>query len=138
VSEPRTVLITGGSRGLGAGLVRSFLDAGDRVATCSRSATPETDAWSADPSLAERFLFEALDLGDRVATDAFVGRVTERLGAVDVLVNNAGVARDNVLGLVREDEIDEVIDLNLKATIRLTRAVTRRMLRRGSRHQGRA
>jgi 3-oxoacyl-[acyl-carrier protein] reductase len=132
VSEPRTVLITGGSRGLGAGLVRSFLDAGDRVATCSRSATGETDAWSADPNLADRFLFEPLDLGDRGATEAFVGRVIERFGAVDVLVNNAGVARDNVLGLVREDEIDEVIDLNLKATISLTRAVSRRMLRRGS------
>jgi 3-oxoacyl-[acyl-carrier protein] reductase len=132
VSEPRTVLITGGSRGLGAGLVRSFLDAGDRVATCSRSATGETDAWSADPNLADHFLFEPLDLGDRGATEAFVGRVIERLGAVDVLVNNAGVARDNVLGLVREDEIDEVIDLNLKATISLTRAVSRRMLRRGS------
>jgi len=132
MSEPRTVLITGGSRGLGAGLVRAFLDDGDRVATCSRSATAETEAWSADAQLADRFLFEPVDLADAEAVDAFVGRVVERFGRIDVLVNNAGVARDNVLGLVRDDEIHEVIDLNLKATIRLTRAVSRRMLRQGS------
>jgi 3-oxoacyl-[acyl-carrier protein] reductase len=130
VSEPRTVIVTGGSRGLGAGLVRSFLDAGDRVATCSRSPTPETDAWTAE--LGERFLFEALDVTDRPAAGAFVGNVVERFGHVDVLVNNAGVARDGVIGLLRDDDVDTVIDLNLKATIEMTRLVVRRMLPRGA------
>ena len=131
MSEQRTILITGGSRGLGAGLVRSFLELGDRVATCSRSATELTDGWSADPELSDRFMHEPLDLSDHEATAAFAGRVADRFGDVDVLVNNAGIARDNVLGLVREEEVDEVIDLNLKATIHLTRAVSRRMLVRG-------
>jgi 3-oxoacyl-[acyl-carrier protein] reductase len=130
--EPRTVIVTGGSRGLGVALVQSFLDAGDRVATCSRTATAHTDAWSADEGLSDRFLFQACDLADRDATDAFVHAVVERFGRVDVLVNNAGVARDGVLGLFSDDDTDAVVDLNLKGTIHITKLVSRRMLRHGS------
>jgi 3-oxoacyl-[acyl-carrier protein] reductase len=126
----RTVIVTGGSRGLGAGLVRSFLESGDRVATCSRTPTPETDAWTAEHG--DRFHFEALDVTDRDAAAAFVGNVVERFGPIDVLVNNAGVARDGVLALVQEDDVDTVIDLNLKASIEMTRLVVRRMLPRGA------
>lgn len=129
---PRVVLVTGGSRGLGAGIVRAFLDAGDLVATCSRSATPLTDGWASDPATADRFLFAPFALTDREATEAFVRDVVARFGEIDVLVNNAGMARDGVLGLAQDDDIDEVVDLNLKATIRLTRFVSRRMLRRGA------
>lgn len=127
----RIVLVTGGSRGLGAGIVEGFLAAGDTVVTCSRSATDRTDAWAADPSLAGRFHFEAVDIVDAEAAAAFVGRVVERHGRIDVLVNNAGVARDGVIGLVTERDIDDVLDLNLRATFVMTRLVVRRMLLAG-------
>jgi 3-oxoacyl-[acyl-carrier protein] reductase len=130
----RVVLVTGGSRGLGAGLVRSFLELGDAVATCSRSPTPETDAWSSDAALAERFSYQAVDLADPRACAAFVRGVIDRLGRIDVLVNNAGVARDGVLPLFGDEDIDQVIDLNLRATIHITRLVSRRML---TQHSGR-
>jgi 3-oxoacyl-[acyl-carrier protein] reductase len=109
--------------------VRSFLESGDRVATCSRTPTPDTDAWTAEQG--DRFHFEPLDVTDRDAAAAFVGNVIERFGPIDVLVNNAGVARDGVLALVQEDDVDTVIDLNLKASIEMTRLVVRRMLPRG-------
>jgi 3-oxoacyl-[acyl-carrier protein] reductase len=128
----RVVIVTGGSRGLGAGIVQAYLDSGDRVATCARSATAETDAWSADPALAGRFLFRAADLAQVDDVNAFVQAVVAEWDHVDVLVNNAGVARDGVLGLVRDDDIDTVVDLNIKGTIYTTRAVSRRMLARGS------
>ena len=128
----RSVIVTGGSRGLGAGLVRAFLDAGDRVATCSRSRTELVEGWEADPALAGRFLFEPVDLGDRLAADAFVRSVAERFGEVDVLVNNAGVAREGVLALMQDEDVDAVVDLNIKATVYVTRAAVRRMLPRGS------
>lgn len=127
----RSVIVTGGSRGLGAGLVQAFLDAGDRVATCSRTPTPAVEAWAADPDLAERFYFEQVDLVERPACDAFVRSVADRFGGVDVLVNNAGIAREGVLGLVQDDDIETVLDLNVRATIQVTRAAVRRMLPRG-------
>jgi 3-oxoacyl-[acyl-carrier protein] reductase len=135
MSEDRRVtVITGGSRGLGAGLVRSFLELGDIVATCSRSSTSETDGWSADTALAERFYYEAVDLADQKAAEAFIHNVVARFGRIDVLVNNAGVARDGVIALFSDADADQVIDLNLRATIAVTRAVSRRML---TQHSGR-
>jgi 3-oxoacyl-[acyl-carrier protein] reductase len=128
VSEPRTVVVTGGSRGLGAGLAAAFLEAGDRVATCARSSSPQVEKWQAEHP--DRFLFDAVDLSDRAAADAFLGSVVERWETIDVLVNNAGVARDGVLGLFSDDDTDTVVDLNLKATIHVTRVVVRRMLAR--------
>ena len=126
----RTVVITGGSKGLGAGIVQSFLDSGDRVATCSRSATPLVKEWEAEHS--DRFLFLEADISDREQSGAFVKAVTEKWGAVDVLVNNAGVARDGILALFSDEDTDTVIDLNLKGTIHLTRAVVRSMLTKRS------
>ncbi|QYJ03932.1 3-oxoacyl-ACP reductase FabG [Nocardioides panacisoli] len=128
---PRTVVVTGGSRGLGAGIVQSFLDAGDRVATCSRSATDLVEQWQSDEALADRFLFLKADVSDRDQATGFVTAVVEEWGSIDVLVNNAGVARDGVLALFSDDDADTVIDLNLKATISLTRRVVRNMLAHG-------
>ena len=128
----RSVIITGGSRGLGAGLVDSFLESGDRVATCSRSSSDLTDRLSKDPSLEGRYLFRAVDLADRVASKAFVKEVIKEFGGVDVLVNNAGVAPEGVMALFSDDSADLAIDLNLKATVSITRTVVRRMLVQGS------
>jgi 3-oxoacyl-[acyl-carrier protein] reductase len=126
------VLVTGGSRGLGVELVRSFLEGGDNVATCSRTPTPEIEAWLAQPELAERFHYAAFDLADRSSCGEFVKSVVDRFERIDVLVNNAGLAREGVLGLVRDADVDAVVDLNLKATIHVTKLVVRRMLAQGS------
>jgi 3-oxoacyl-[acyl-carrier protein] reductase len=126
----RSVLITGGSRGLGACLVNSFLELGDSVATCSRSPSQATDAWGSE--WPERFYYEPVDLTNTDAREAFVANVLARFGHIDVLVNNAGVARDRVLPLMRAQEIAEMIDLNLIATIQVTRLVSGQMLRRRS------
>jgi 3-oxoacyl-[acyl-carrier protein] reductase len=131
MSATRRVIVTGGSRGLGASLVREFLEAGDRVATCSRAPTAEIEGWAAQRELDDRFHYEALDLADRACTAAFVANVFERWGGIDVLVNNAGVAHAAVLGLIRDEEVDALLDLNLRATIQLTKLVVRHMLVQG-------
>jgi 3-oxoacyl-[acyl-carrier protein] reductase len=121
-------MITGGSRGLGAALVETFLELGDSVATCSRSRTINVARWTDDERLVERFHYESVDLADHDACDEFVRGVIERFGRLDVLVNNAGVASDGLLPLLPDEQIDELIDLNLRATIQITRRVARRML----------
>lgn len=125
-TEPRVVIVTGGSRGLGAGFVRSFLDSGDLVATCARSETDEVKEWSNQHP--ERFLFCSTDLSDAASVDEFVRAVIDRWGRIDVLINNAGVARDGILAMAGDDDIDTVVDLNLKGTLYVTRQVSRRML----------
>src|SRR5580704_10785467 len=123
------VLVTGGSKGIGVALVQGFLDAGDSVATCSRTATAQTDEWTA--KFGERFLFHPADLADRSSCADMVHAVVERFGRIDVLVNNAGVAFDGVVGLLADEEVDAVIDVNLRGTFAVTKLVVRRMLMGG-------
>lgn len=132
-SDARPVaLVTGGSKGLGAGLVEAYLAAGYAVATCARSDSDRVRAWQSDPDLEGRFVFVPADLAERAEADAFVKRALAEFGQVDVLVNNAGVAREGVIGLFRDDDLDQVVDLNLKGTVYVTRAASRAMLARRS------
>jgi 3-oxoacyl-[acyl-carrier protein] reductase len=132
MSEQRVALITGGSRGLGAGIVSAFLAAGYCVETCSRSSTELVSAWESDPELSGRFHFSSVDVSDRAQAEQFVKDAVARRGSVDVLVNNAGVAREGVIGLFGDDALDQVVDLNLKGTFYVTRAASRAMLARRS------
>jgi 3-oxoacyl-[acyl-carrier protein] reductase len=129
---PRIALVTGGSRGLGAGLVEAFLGAGYCVETCARTTTDTVKAWEEDPELKERFHFSAADVSDPADAERFVKEAAARWGALDVLVNNAGVAREGVIGLFPDEALDQVVDLNLKGTIYVTRAASRVMLARRS------
>jgi 3-oxoacyl-[acyl-carrier protein] reductase len=130
--EARTVLITGGSRGLGAGIVAAYLEAGDRVAACARSRTPEVEAWEREHP--DRFLFQEVDLSNREQTESFVANVVERWSSIEVLINNAGVARDGILAMSDDDDVDVVVDLNIKGTLHITKLVSRRMLARRRGH----
>ncbi|HVU71893.1 MAG TPA: 3-oxoacyl-ACP reductase FabG [Mycobacteriales bacterium] len=127
----RSVIVTGGSRGLGAGLVASFLASGDRVSSCSRSRTDNVDRWESDPDTKDRFLHRDVDLSDRDAVQTFVRDVVATYGRVDVLINNAGVAQEGVLATMGDAETDQVIDLNLRGTLAMTKAVVRRMFAQG-------
>jgi 3-oxoacyl-[acyl-carrier protein] reductase len=128
----RVALITGGSKGLGAGLVDAYLAAGYCVETCSRSKTERVEAWESDPNIQGRFTFTSADVSDSEEADGFVKQAAARRGRIDVLVNNAGVAREGVIGLFADAPIDQVVDLNLKGTIYVTRAASRVMLAKRS------
>jgi 3-oxoacyl-[acyl-carrier protein] reductase len=121
-------LVTGGSRGLGLALVEGLLEAGGRVATFSRSATPEIDRLAADPAYTDRFMFARIDMRDAAGAGAFVRAIRDRFGRLDALVNNAGIALDGVHGLFADEAIDDVLDVNLRAPLKLTRHAVRQML----------
>ncbi|CAM3354996.1 SDR family NAD(P)-dependent oxidoreductase [Nocardioides dubius] len=129
-TEARVALITGGSKGLGAGLVDAFLAAGYVVETCSRSRTERVAEWERE--FGDRFAFTAADVSVSAEADAFVKQAAARRGRIDVLVNNAGVAPEGVIGLFGDDAIDRVVDLNLKGSVYVARAASRVMLARRS------
>jgi 3-oxoacyl-[acyl-carrier protein] reductase len=130
--DRRVALITGGSKGLGVGLVQAFLDAGYCVATCARSSSGQVEKWQGDSDTAERFFFAPADVSVRADAERFVKDAGKRWGRIDVLVNNAGVAREGVIALFGDDDVDTVVDLNLKGTVYVTRAASRVMLARRS------
>jgi 3-oxoacyl-[acyl-carrier protein] reductase len=129
--EPSPVaLVSGGSRGLGAALVAGFLARGYRVATMSRGETNEIAEWRR--SRGDGFHWAAVDGRDFEALQDFASGVAQRFGRIDVLVNNAGMAAEGMLPLMRVRDIAELVDVNLTAAILLARACARDMLRRGS------
>lgn len=126
---PRTVVISGASRGLGAVLAKAFLaDSDCNLAICARSRTEFVESLLSDSSLQSRVFFKQVDLSNRDAVRAYIREVKARFGSVHVLVNNAGVALDGVLALQTDAAVDQMIDINLKGTIALTRACVREML----------
>lgn len=116
---PRTVLVTGGSRGIGLACARAFATAGHRVAVTS-SSTPVDE-----PGV----LTVSCDVTDPAQVEAAVTRVEEELGAVEVLVANAGITRDGLLVRMTEDDFAAVIDTNLTATWRIAKRVVPKMMR---------
>ena len=125
----RTVVISGGSRGLGESIAASFLaDPEYNIAVCSRSSSRFVEGIQQDPGLKDRFLFHNVDLAKRESIALFVKAIKERFGTVHILVNNAGIALDGVLALQRDEAVDQMIDVNLRGTIAITRTCVREML----------
>ena len=124
----KVVMVSGGSRGLGAKIVESFLERDFRVASCSRKRTKQIVDW--EQAFPERFYFEEMDLTDSAACKRLVRNVERTLGDIDILVNNAGMANSSLLALDSDESIDQVVDLNLKGAIFLSREVSRSMLSR--------
>jgi 3-oxoacyl-[acyl-carrier protein] reductase len=126
----RVVLVSGGSRGLGAGIVRQCFEQGWSVATFSRSPPPFIE--EASEADGERLFWRAVDGRDSGALQAFVSDVVERFGGIDALVNNAGIGRFGAFPLMRLGEIEDSIAVNLHGSIVLTRLTTPSMLARGA------
>jgi 3-oxoacyl-[acyl-carrier protein] reductase len=129
VTEPsQVVIVSGGSRGLGAGIVEHLLAAGCSVSTFSRRETALTERLSADPELSERYAFARVDASDAGAIRAVVDATHERFGRIDALINNAGVAYDGVLALTTEENIDRMLNVNLRGALLLAKECSRLML----------
>lgn len=130
-STRKIALVSGGSRGLGAALVSEFSQRDYGVATMSRATSAFIDKMKSGRDSAKRFHWAAVDGRDHEAVRGFVTDVAERFGRIDVLVNNAGLAREGVLPTMRADEITETVDVNLTAALILAQACSRVMLRQG-------
>jgi NAD(P)-dependent dehydrogenase (short-subunit alcohol dehydrogenase family) len=125
----RTIVLTGASRGLGAALLRRWLEAGHRVAGCGRRLEP-------DPDLAaehgERVRLDAVDVADAAAVERWAAGVLADWGAPDLLVNNAALMNDLApLWRIPAEEFDRMLAVNVGGTANVVRAFVPAMVERG-------
>ena len=117
-TQPRTVLVTGGNRGIGYAIAEEFIALGHRVAVTARSG--EGPAGS---------LTVRADVTDAASIDAAFSTVEQELGPVEVLVANAGITRDTLLMRMSEDDFTDVIDTNLSGAFRVVKRASKGMLK---------
>ena len=114
----RSVLVTGGSRGIGLAIATAFKEAGDQVAVTYNTSPPP-----------EGFLGVKCDITDQEQVDAAFDTIAEQHGPVEVLVANAGITRDTLLLRMSDDDWDAVIDTNLTGSFRVVKRASKGMLR---------
>ncbi|MDB5828778.1 MAG: 3-oxoacyl-(acyl-carrier-protein) reductase, partial [Variovorax sp.] len=125
--EGQVALVTGASRGIGAAIALELAQRGLKVigtATTDDGAAKITSTLSAFDGRGR-----SLDVNDATAVEALIDEIVKAHGAIQVLVNNAGVTRDNLAMRMKDDDWDAVLDTNLKAVFRLSRAVIRPMMK---------
>jgi 3-oxoacyl-[acyl-carrier protein] reductase len=114
----RSVLVTGGNRGIGLAIARRLASGGDSVTVTSRSGEPVED-----------LTVVRCDVRDVASVDAAFGSVEAEQGPVEVLVANAGVTRDQLLALMSEDDFGAVLDTNLTGAYRVAKRAVRAMMK---------
>lgn len=114
----RSVLVTGGNRGIGLAIARAFVEAGDKVAITYRSG-----------EVPEGMLGVKADVTDMASVDAAFSEVEAAHGPVEVLVANAGITRDTLLLRMSEDDFTDVVDTNLTGAFRVVKRASKGMLK---------
>ncbi|MCL6266023.1 3-oxoacyl-[acyl-carrier-protein] reductase [Flagellimonas myxillae] len=133
--EGKNVIITGASRGIGKGIAEVFGNAGANVAfTYSSSEAPALELEKELSGMGVKAKAYKSNAGSFAESEELVAQVLEDFGGIDVLINNAGITKDNLLMRMGEDDFDKVIEINLKSVFNMTKAVQRTMLkqRKGS------
>lgn len=118
MTTPRTVLVTGGNRGIGYAIAEEFVAAGHRVAVTARSGEGP-----------EGTLTVRADVTDAAAVDAAFTEIEQKLGPVEVVVANAGITRDTLLMRMSDEDFDAVVDTNLGGSFRVVKRASKGMLK---------
>ena len=127
----KTALVTGASGGIGGAIATALHGAGAAVALSGTRVDPLNELAA---ELGERAHVVPCNLSDRDAVKALPGQAIEAMGGLDILVNNAGMTKDNLFMRLKDEEWDQVLEINLTATMMLMRAVMRPMMKaRGGR-----
>lgn len=128
----KTCIVTGASRGIGKAIALRFAEAGAAVAAAATNDTLLRELCAAIESKGGKALPIVLDVAQLSSVEKAFDEIHAKLGSIDVLVNNAGVTRDNIILRMKEDEWDKVLQVNLKGCFNCTKAATKFMLKQRS------
>ncbi len=132
-AERRVSVVTGGTRGIGLACARALAEVGDAVVVVGRSSeTADAVATELATTYAVPALGLDFDVADFASSAEAFKRVTKEFGRLDVLVANAGIMRDAVLGMIRPEDVERVLATNVAGTIASIQAAARAMMRRRS------
>ncbi|MDB4655452.1 3-oxoacyl-[acyl-carrier-protein] reductase [Flavobacteriales bacterium] len=131
--DGKVALVTGGTRGIGKGICEKFVQEGATLVFTYLSSEDKANALATELSVnGAKVLPIRSDASQLEQAEKLIETIVEKYGQVDVVVNNAGVTRDNLLMRMKEEDWDAVIDTNLKSVFNLTKAVQRTMLKQRS------
>jgi len=125
----RNAVVTGSTRGIGRAIAEAFAESGARVAVVGRDQQRADEAAAAIGNGAKGF---ATDVSDTAAVTKLIDDVEKAFGSIDVLVNNAGITRDNIVMRLKDEDWDAVQNANLRGAFASIRAVSRGMMKRRS------
>jgi len=125
----RVAVVTGASRGIGRGIATRLAGDGRHVVLVSRSEGPLSEVQSEIETAGGSASVKAVDVGDGKALQEAIEGIASEFGRLDVLVNNAGITRDNLVLRMSDEEWDEVMRVNLRSAFVATRAAARSMMR---------
>lgn len=129
----KIALVTGGTRGIGKGICQKFAQEGATVVFTYLSSEEKAHAFVKELSAngVEAMAVKS-DASNSEQTEQLINQIVEKYGRLDVVVNNAGITRDNLLMRMKEEDWDAVIDTNLKSVFNVTKAIQRIMLKQRS------
>ncbi len=130
--QGKVVVVTGSTRGIGAEIARQFAHRGASVVVSGRNQEKLQEMERELKEIGVPVLAVAADVGKADQAQNLIQQAIQTFGRVDVLVNNAGITRDNLLMRMKEEEWDQVIETNLKGTFNCIKAVTRQMMKQRS------
>lgn len=119
-------IVTGGGRGIGKAIAVALIARGAKVYAWERD---EQAGRQCEVELGAKYIFQQADVTDSIKIEALAKEIADKEGAIDFLVNNAGITRDNLLLRLKEEDWDAVLNINLKGAYICTKAVARCMLK---------
>jgi len=129
--KDQTVIVTGGTRGIGRAIAEAFLKSGARVVATYRSNQQAAEKFQeANKEYSERLTLKPCDVTDYPAVETFFKYIDEQFGTIQVLVNNSGIRRDQIVGMMPAEDWRAVIDTNLTGTFYMSKFAVQNMARK--------
>lgn len=131
MEENKVALITGAARGIGKAIAKKFAENGYNVVINYVSANTDIKTLTKEfEDLGVKVLLVKADVSNKEEAEGLVNQTIEKFGKIDVLVNNAGITKDNLLMRMSEEDFEKVLDINLKGTFLITKFATKYMMKK--------